>query len=185
MGVGSRLPHRGILRLLRPLQIPEVPRVTESSAIRSHTELRVVILPDFSERANRVVAPPGRFEEIFLAVSPKYDPRMTAVSLQHRHRASHDEVGVDAHLHELPPCPQREVLAVTPSQLFERARMLPEVRLLKQVRVAGVLAAREPRPDLRDGPCFDRALAFEVPGEILARARAERLERRGVAQMPP
>ena len=60
------------------------------------------------------------------------------------------------------------VLAVALAKALERARVLPEVRLVKEVVIAHVLALQEPALDLVQRGGRDAADPFQVPTEVVS-----------------
>jgi hypothetical protein len=109
-----------------------IPGEEIAAATPRYTELRNVVL------AGRVYRPDGerevtdgRFEEELASLVTEENPRMAAVRGSGRHPAANHEVGIDIHLEKLPPRPEGEVLTVTPAQVLERRRMLPEVLFLE------------------------------------------------------
>src|SRR6476660_3153624 len=141
-----------------------------------YRKMRHVLAHRVSERANHSRrGPRGRLEEKRCPVDAIDHPRMLAIDLwpiviDH---AAHAELGVDADLCQLAPRPQRKVLAVSSLQFLEDPGMLPNVPLVKQLKVGDVLAGLQPRDDLIDRPHAHAALALEVVSERLMRARPE------------
>ena len=76
------------------------------------------------------------------------------------------ELGIMAHLDELPPRPQCEVLTVAPQELFKGERVLPEVGVVKKLGVAHVRAPAQPVQHLVHRGYGHAALSLEVPREV-------------------
>src|SRR5678815_330214 len=124
-------------------------------------------------------------EHEFIPAITEQDPRVSAVLRSRRDPAPDDEIGVNVQLDELPPRPEREVLAVAAPQLLEGVGMLPVVRFAKEVRVGFVLTGSEPVENVVEARDGDRAVALEHPIEAVACAVAVDVERRLVGEALP
>src|SRR5262252_5589195 len=124
----------------------------ESATVARYTELRDVLGSDRLETSDSVPAIAGDgLEQEFVFADAEQDPRVPAVLRSRRDAPPDDEIGVDAQLDELPPRPEREVLAVAPPQLLEGVRVLPVIRFAKEARVGFVLTGSEPAEDVVEG----------------------------------
>src|SRR6476646_5214302 len=168
------------------LQEVRIPGEEEPAAVARDAELGDVLGPDGGDASDGVlpIANDGLEEEFVFAIAEE-DPRVSAVLRSRRHPPPDDEIRVDAQLDELPPRPEREVLAVTPPQLLEGVGVLPVVRFAKEARVRFVLTGREPVEDVVETLDGNRAVALEHPIEAVPCAVAVDVERRLVGEALP
>ena len=77
------------------------------------------------------------------------------------------------------------VLAITAADPLKRARVLPEIRFVEELRVLHVLATDQPVLYVLERPDIDEALSFEIPGEVVARTEPVSLDRHAVLDSLP
>src|SRR5438445_6768699 len=88
---------------------------------------------------------------------------------------AHKQLGRVTQFDQLPPCPERVVLAVALAKVLECKWMLPEIALMKQLLVRQVLTPRQPVANVVDATHLHAALALEIPRKHSKRAGAEAL----------
>src|SRR6476619_5296804 len=79
-----------------------------------------------------------------------------------------DQLCLVPQLDQLSPRPERVILAVAKTQALEGTRVLPEIRLMEELSVMGVLAPQQPVLQLVERADARQALSLEVPGEVVA-----------------
>jgi len=178
--------RRGNLPEMSVLEEVRVPGEQEPPAVARDTKFRDVLGSHRCEASDGVptISDDG-LEHEFIPAITEQDPRVSAVLRSRRDPAPDDEIGVNVQLDELPPRPEREVLAVAAAQLLEGVGMLPVVRFAKEVRVGFVLTGSEPVENVVEARDGDRAVALEHPIEAVACAVAVDVERRLVGEALP
>jgi len=132
-----------------PLLRRKVTRECEPLGVPVDSELRQIAVPDFGERTNHAISDASNwFKQIHDIFLRDQYPHMATSQCPIFQAIPGNQIRINSEFQQFAPAPNRKILAVTRTEMFECAGMLPEIGFVEEDVVTLVRAAKQPRANV-------------------------------------